>query len=284
MGSFSLKDIQAVITLDKGGMGGADKRKVIRGLACEAVVNKPGLPSKNNAVFTVWGLSRDNLAQLALRPARPMEAKRNLLELWAGEQGGQISLVFQGEITGAQADFNSAPDIPMRFSAVTGSYPQRIPGVTATVKGWAKVEDLFARFAAEAGYDFRNEGVGAAVRNAWYPGSPYQKLLKLAEDTGCELLIDDGQVVIMPAGQARSGGINEISAATGMIGYPSLDQKGISCRCLFNPLLRHGGLVRVKSAVPAAGGIWKITSLTHTLSANLPGQGSWETQIEAVDA
>ena len=280
--TFSLKTIRVTITLGKGVFSEGGNVKVIEGLACEVSVEKPGLPDKNKARVKVWGLKLEDMAQLTMLSFRPLESQHNLLEIQAGEQGAALPLVFRGEILSAFADFNSAPDVCMEFTADSGTYAQQIAASPASAQGEVNADGLFALFAAEAGYTYKNEGVSASVRNPWLAGSPVDKLVKLARDIGCELLIDDGSVLVMPAGRARSGGTVLLSKETGLIGYPTFNQDGISCRCIFNPGLQHGGLVQVKSIVPRSSGLWRVNKLTHNLGAYQPSGGSWETQLEAV--
>ena len=279
--SFTLKTIQIAVTLGKGAFGEGGNTKTIEGLACEATVQKPGLPEKNSASIKIWGLPYEDMAQLTMLSFKPLESQHNLIDVKAGEKDSSLALIFRGEITSAFADFNAAPDVCMEFEADTGSYPQQIAAPVATVKGEAQADRLFAQYAKEAGYTYRNEGVTSSVRNAWFPGSPIDKMTKLARDVGCELIIDDGAIVVLPAGKARSGNAVLLTKDTGLIGYPTFNQDGISCRCLFNPDLIYGGLIKVESIVPRATGVWKITKLTHSLSAYVPGGGNWESQIEA---
>ena len=59
--SFTIKTIRLVITLDRGSFTKGDNIKTIEGLACDATINKPGPPQKNNATITIWGLSPDSM-------------------------------------------------------------------------------------------------------------------------------------------------------------------------------------------------------------------------------
>ena len=265
--SFSIKTVRLSVTLGKGNFSARGNTKIIEGLACDVTVQKPGLPEK--------------MAELTMLAFKPLESQHNLISIEAGEKGGSLALVFQGEISSAFADFNVAPDVCMQFEAETGSYPQQIASPTATVKGTAAVDRLFSQFAAQAGYSYKNEGLTGSVQNAWFPGSPIDKITKLSRDVGCELIIDDGVVVTLPAGKAREGNAVLLSRSTGLIGYPTFNQDGISCKCIFNPDLVYGGLIKVESMVPRASGVWRITKLTHHLTAYIPGGGDWESQIEA---
>lgn len=279
--SFSIKTIEISITLGKGSFSEGGNTKIIEGLACDVSVQKPGLPEKNSAAVKIWGLKYEDMAQMTMLSFKPLESQHNLISIKAGEKGGSLALVFQGEITSAFADFNAAPDVCMDFEADSGSYPQQISSPVVTVKGEAEADKLFSQFAGEAGYTYKNEGVTSSVKNAWFPGSPIYKMSKLARDVGCELIIDDGAVVVMPAGQAREGNAVLLTKETGLIGYPTFNQDGISCRCIFNPDLIYGGLIKVESIVPKATGVWCITKLTHHLTAYIPGGGDLESQIEA---
>lgn len=279
--SYNIKTIRLAVTLGKGNFSEGGNTKLIEGLACDVSVIKPGLPEKNSATVKVWGLKYEDMAQLTMLAFKPLESHQNLISIEAGEKGGSLSLIFQGEVTSAFADFNAAPDPCMQFEADSGSYPQQIASPVTTVQGDAQADKLFAQFAAQAGYSYKNEGVTASVQNAWFPGSPIDKMTKLARDIGCELLIDDGAVIVMPAGQARDGNTVLLTKDTGLIGYPTFNQDGISCRCIFTPDLTYGGLIKVESVVPRASGVWRITKLTHDLSAYKPGGGNWESRVEA---
>ena len=278
---FNNKTIQLAITLSKGTFDDKSNTKIIEGLACEVAIEKPGLPDKNGAEVKIWGLKSEDMGALTMLSFRPTESQHNLISIKAGEGGKAPTLIFQGEIIRASADFNELPDPCMQLEAESGSYPQQISLPMLTVKGEAEAEGLFRQFAEAAGYSFINQGVSAKVLNGCYPGSPVDKMLKLAKDIGCELFIDDGVVLTLPAGRARAGGVTTLSKDSGLIGYPTFTQDGISCKSLFNPKLSYGGLINVQSAVPGATGLWKITKLSHRLSAWLPSGGSWESQVEA---
>lgn len=279
--SYTLKTIRLSITLGKGQFSEGGNTKIIEGLACEVSVTKPGLPEKNSANVKVYGLKYEDMAQLTMLAFQPLELQRNLISIFAGELGGKLSLVFSGQIISAFADFNASPDVAMQFEADTGTYPQQIAEANLSVDGEATAEDIFSKFAESAGYDFINEGVTTAVKYICAAGSPITKAEKLSKDLGINLVIDDDTMIILPAGQARKGNATLLNKNTGLIGYPTFNQDGISCKCLFNPDLIYGGLIKVESVVPRATGTWRITKLTHNLAAYIPG-GAWESQVEAM--
>ena len=212
---------------------------------------------------------------------QPLQSLKNLITIEAGEQGKTLATVFKGEITSAYADYGSVPDVEFKIEALSGGYAAQIGAKPISVKGNAKAADLIKQFAKEIGYTFKNEGVAASVRNAVFNGSPIEKARSVADEVGAELLIDDDSMILMPYDKPRSGGAVLLTPETGLIGYPSFTSDGISFSCFFNPNLKQGGQVKIESIVPRASGYWKITKLSHKLTAYRTGGGSWYSSVDA---
>lgn len=278
--SFSLKTIRITVQLRKGTFTDGGNTRVMEGLACEVYINKPGLPEQNTASVKIWGLTYDAMAQMTMLSFRPLETFWNTIIIEAGELGKQLSTIFRGNITRASADFNQIPDPVMQIEAASGYFAQQLPTPATSVNGEAKAEDLFKQWSTDSGMVFKNDGVTASVKDAYFPGDPINKMKKLSHDIDCELIIDDDEAIITPAGTPRAGAPILISVDAGMIGSPTFNQTGISCKCIFNPAIRYGNLIDVQSIVPRATGQWFVIKLSHNLSANTPSAGPWETQIE----
>lgn len=278
---MKIKTIQVCVTLSSGGFETGGNTKTFEGFAVSVNVTKPGLPEKNKASVKITGLSMDDMTKMTTLAFSPQKIQNNILQIKAGEQGGSLGLVFEGEITTAYADFNTAPEITMNIEAQSGAYPALIPSKQEAVNGEAAAADLIQKYAAEAGYGFRNEGVSGSVKNAVLNGTPIEKMKDVANQMGIELIIDDGTVFIMPPEKARSGNAVLLKADSGLVGYPTFNQDGISIKAFYNPSFQLGGLVSVESIVPKASGTWKISKLTHNLEAYKPG-AQWISQIEGV--
>lgn len=81
----------------------------------------------------------------------------------------------------------------------------------------------------------------------------------------------------MPWGKPRGDAVL-LTANSGMIGYPSFTQDGITATCFYDPRLKLGGQVKIESIVPRATGYWKITKLSHDLAAYTNGR--WVSKID----
>lgn len=283
MPSFVEKAIKIEIAMSEGEFTEGGNTLVVEGLACAATITKPGLPEKNSANVTIHGLKYERMEQLTMLAFKPLESQYNTIKIFAGEKGAELAQIFFGEVTSAHADFNQVPNPAMIIEASSGAYPQQASAAPLTVQGEVKADHLFSQWAQECGYTYINEGVEASVRNAWFKNSPVTKMQKLAQDIDCELIIDDNEVITLPAGQARGGEGNAVllTPATGLIGYPTFNQDGIVCKAIFNPAILSGGLIKIESIVPKATGEWQVTKITHDISAFSPDGGPWETRIEA---
>lgn len=281
MGTFSEKTIRTTVTLGAGTFSGGGNTKIIEGLATDVSVTKPGLPEKNSASVDIANIRLEDMEQMTFLAFQPLQSNKNLLKIEAGELGKTLSVVFSGEITSAYADFTAAPSPRFKIEAISGGYGSKMGTAPVSVNGSAQAADLIAQFAGQVGYSFRNEGVSASVRNAVFNGSPIEKARAVAEEVGAELLIDDGSMILLPYDKTRQGSAVLITPETGLIGYPSFTSDGISFRCFYNPDLRQGGLVQVKSIVPKASGNWKITRLAHRLGV-YGASDAWQTDVDAV--
>ena len=281
MASFSKKQIEVRITLAAGSFGGKGTEKVINGLPVTVEISKTGGDEKPSCKVSIAGMAYSDMEQLTTLAFRPLQYKKNLIAIYAGDEGG-LSQVFAGEITTAFADFNNSPDVSFEIEAMTGFYPALMPAGPQTIAGDASVADIVSQQAQIMGYDFRNEGVTSKLKNTILNGTPMQKARAAARQAGANLLIDDNTLILLPPGKECKGDTVLLSDKSGMFGYPSLSSEGITVDALYNPAFRLNGLIEVQSIVPKASGLWRITKLEHKLSANDPSQDDWTSSIEAV--
>ena len=281
MPSFTRKQIEVRIALASGSFGGGTE-KVINGLPVDVHVSKTGGDEKPSCEVSIGGMNYSDMEQLTTLAFRPLQVRKNLISIYAGDAESGLTQIFAGEITTAAADFNAAPDVQFKIEAIAGYYPSLIPAGPQAVAGEAPAADIISQQAQLMGYNFDNQGVTARLRNCILNGSPMQKARAAAAQVGATLLIDDNTLILLPAGKERKGTTVLLSENSGMIGYPSFTSDGIEVSALFNPAFQLGGLIDVQTIVPKASGTWRITKLEHVLSANLPQSGPWDSRSEAV--
>lgn len=273
------KTIRVTIILGEGEFKDGTNTRIIEGLATACDIQKNGLPEKNSASVKISNLSMDDMEQMTFLAFRPLQSRKNHIMIEAGEKGEELSLCFKGDITSAFPDFSTAPDIVFNIEAITAGWSVLLNTSPTSVNGSETAEKLIKGFAAESGFSFLNNGVTDSVRNTTYNGSPPDKARQCASEVNCELLMDDEEWCIQPWGKTRGDAV-VLSPECGLIGSPSFSNDGVSCRCFFNPSLKLGGQVKIESIVPRASGYWKITRLSHSITAYT--NGSWETSIDAI--
>ena len=287
MSSYTQKIIEVRVTLAEGNFAAsknnAGNTKIIR-LACDVVINKPGGKEKPSATIKVYNLPLADMEQLTLLAFKPLKSSKNVVAVYAGDENG-LSLAFSGDITGAVPDFSGSPEPIFEITAITG-YQASITAVSPyTAKGEQDVPTTLQKLVKDMGFTFQNRGAVAKMRNLALMGGPLEQARALAEAARLDLILDDSEIIITPRGTLRTDATAQNTpvwtAASGLLGYPAFDNKGIIARGIYEPRLLLGGPLRIESMVPRATGLWKITSLSHHLQAGLPRGGAWESSVKA---
>lgn len=281
MSSFVQRKLKIDITLGEGSFDGKGNQKSFEDFETVVSIEKPGLPDKAKAKVDISNLEYNTMQQLTMLAFKPLKVKKNTIAIYAAAENGEYGLAFSGEIMSAYADFSQAPKAVMHLEAEAGGYAGLIAKGPVAAKGEVQASKLIQQFASEMGYTFKNEGVTASVKNAVFNGTPLEKARAVAAQVGAQLIVDDNKVILLDPQKGRSGQIPLLSAKSGMLGYPSFNNEGITVTCLFNPNLELGGMVKVESIVPGASGEWKISKLTHNLTANSVSPGPWNSVIDA---
>jgi hypothetical protein len=274
-----IKTIRTTIVLGEGEFADGTNTRIIEGLATTVDIEKAGLPDKNTAKVKIANLNLAEMEQLTFLAFRPLQSRKNKIMIEAGEKGKELSVVFKGDITSSFPDFSTAPDIFLNIEAMASSFSLQMNTSPTSIDGEISAPVLFEQFANEAGFGFINNGISATVKNSTFVGSPPQKAEQLAKEINCELIIDDENYIVQKWDEAQGVAV-VVSPESGLIGYPSFTNDGISCKSFFNPALKFGGQIRLESMLPRATGFWKITKLAHSLSAYTTGE--WTSSIDGV--
>lgn len=276
--TFNQKDVLVTVLLD------GQEAISFKDFAVQCSVEKSGYPAFPKANVVLYGLSLNTMERLTHLGFTTFSLKRNKINISAGIKGQTLSTIFKGEIVNAWADFNSAPSPTFKIEAKCGLFPALIPHPPVAVNGNQSVSDIIESISKEIGYVFENNEVTASIKDCVINGDPVEKMRRIANEVGANLIFDDEKVVLVPKNASRKtqGSMPLINAQNGMIGYPTFSNNGINVACFFRPDLRIASNFKLESIVPRATGTWKITSLKHELSANNPGANSWKTVIQAV--
>lgn len=277
--SFVRRQLRIVIQLYKGEFEDGGNTKTIEDLAMTCSIQKLAYPECGKASVEIAGMRLADMEQLSTLAFDPLYVKNNQLTIYAGDEYHEFSQVFSGTITKAGADFNSAPDVKFKMEASVGYFGRMIAKGPTAINGTQKADAFIKGQMEQAGFTFQNQGVDTQISDCVFSGSPVQQAQQCASQIGADLIMDDGEAVLVPTGAGREGETVVLSKDSGLLGYPTITQNGVECKAIFDPAFKFGGLIELQTIVPKASGAWRIVKLTHKLSANMPGDGSWESQI-----
>lgn len=216
--------------------------------------------------LTVRNLSREHSAELADAPRRT-----TFVSVDAGYAEG-TSRLFTGNLRKA-IPAREGTDWTVTVTAGDGTYAR-----TARVsQSFAAATDVSAAVRALAGA--MGVGVGNAVTafraarlqggsgvlqdGTVLRGRAGPEMTRLCDSAGLVWSVQDGQLLVLPAGGAIGRTAIRLGADSGLIDTPSIvDRRTVEARCLIQPGLVPGQQVVLASAL--VSGQWRITEVTFT--------------------
>ena len=281
--TFLKRRIDVVFQLGTGVFGESGTNTVTcSGLRVQAHIDKVFGPGMGEAQVRLYGRTPSLMNQLSSLNQATMATRKNTILISAGDDVNGMATVFQGQIMISQIMLNTAPDTALMVLAQGGAFAAVQLVAPTSYPGAADAAVVMQNLAHLAGLEFENNGVSMQLATPYYPGSPLEQIRRCAEAGRAvfDYVIDDKTLAIFPVGGARGTQIPVISPDTGMVGYPNYSTSvyGIELTTLFNPLLRPGGKVQVKSGLEVANGTWQVFNLQHELESETPN-GQWFTRF-----
>lgn len=236
------------------------------------------------AKIQIFNLNLNAINQLTkIKWNTDREGKFNFVKLEANING-EYSTVYEGTIHFAYPNFGSVPDVVLTIDSSIAMNHQINAVAPTSYKGEVDVAQAINALCQQMGMRFENNGVNAKVSNPYLPQTALEQVRALCTATNTSLYMDLNTIAITPQGKAREVQIPVISPQSGLIGYPTpLMQGGVTFSCLYDPLLKFGGLVEIQnSLIEAANGRWLIQGLSLSLESGVPN-GKWQADIQAFD-
>jgi hypothetical protein len=252
-------------------------------------VEKSLKPEPNTCELAVWNLNEDQRAALEELKPKAQKATRGIpCQIDAG-YGDETSLIWLGDLRTVDS-IREGPDWVTRLTSGDGekawknarvnvSYGPRTPVETvlrALVRALGVGEGNVSKVAAQ----LKLTGVGKLLTHGTVISGPAARELDAwARSADLEWSIQDGAIQFLDRGKAAAGTALRISAASGMIGSPTVDNEGVlSCQVLIIPDVRPGSLIvmdarRVKGNYRIERAIWD--------GDTFGGQSPWYIHIEA---
>ena len=273
------KEIKVTITLageDETFVSGQNKNQMsatgLRVLADIAYGYGAIMPT---AQIRIFGLALEKMTKLLRVRWNTMDAMLNRVKIEAGEQGEKLITVFEGNITFAYPDFANAPDVALVIESMTAALENMKPARPSSYQGKIDVADIVQDIVDDMGYQLENNGVSKIIDGETMNATNVAKLRYLADSCKFDLYIENALVAITPRNGSRNIQVSVITPSTGLLGYPVPDLRGVSFKCLHDPLIRFGSVVKLQgSMIDVCNGDWRVYGLHKSLEANQPN-GNW---------
>lgn len=300
------REIEVTFTLDQGGFAdGTNNTLTITGhrVSCEVVSasNETGMM----CALRIEGMKLSDMNRLSVIQAGIVSQSQNTVSVKAGNRGEKKALVFIGGVIEAFADFSGAPNVAFIVNAQS-TVDAASASVSATAFGNdVPVATILETIAGKIGFSFRNYGITSVLKGGvTYKGCALEQIAAVQAATRIQYHLGFGVLSAWPAGVTSSTGseILEISSSTGLIGYPSYSQYGVTLRTVFNPEIAFHDTFKLSSQYspaawvnaygqmrsvdgsqniyPPSNGQWVVLRLQHDLQTE-EENGSWFTFIEA---
>jgi hypothetical protein len=231
------------------------------------------------AEIMIYGLNMPAMLKL-MRIIRSMQ---NTIKVEAGEQGSELTTVYEGNITFGYVDMSNAPDVAFRITSSTAILDMYTAATPITFKGETPVVQALGSIADKMGYTLENNGVpdSLTMKDTTLTDTDLNKIRALCKRYQIDLYIEQKTISIAPQGSPRNIRIATLRPGSGLIGYPAPTMQGVDARCLYSPAIRFGGVIRIAdSVIEPCNGDWRVFGVTLNLESEVPG-GNWFMDIRA---
>lgn len=240
------------------------------GLACAFEIEKRLDGKPNKCLLKIWNLSPDHRGQISAESASAKK-QRTAVIVEAGYETS-ASTIYRGDLRLAYHEREGA-DVITNIEAGDGEFTisrARIfkswgPGTpVATVLG-----DIVGALGLGKGNLAQAQiaqflgGGSAFVGGTACAGNAVKELTRITRSLGIEWSIQDGTLQFLSTGKALEGTAIVVAPETGMIGSPSLDQKGVlKVQTLIIPDLFPGRKIQLKAL--DLKGFYKVESCRYS--------------------
>lgn len=218
----------------------------------------------------VYGLPQETMNKLITAKFQQVKTLRSLITIEAAEGEGDFAQVFSGGIFMALPEYSEAPNVSIVIEAISAVFESKLPTPAESYEGSHSVSEIISGICKRIGFSFESNNVNAMVDNPYLTGSDLEKIRWLCVNNDLDLYLGNNSVAIAPKGAPRNIKIAVISPDTGLIGYPVITNIGATFKCLYDPSIQFGALVRVKgSQIELCNGEWRVYGLRAQLETEM---------------
>jgi hypothetical protein len=239
-------------------------------------------PEPNTAEIQVWNLNPDHRSQLE-EPKGEL-GQRVAVEVEAGYEGGFAKL-FSGTMRTAFTT-REGPDLVTTLQSGDGEKEYQQSRINLSIAKGTPNASVFQQIVKKLGIGEGNLATATPLLLATPPlfpqggvlsGSASQIMTRTAQSLGFEWSIQEGTLQLLQARAPMAASATLLSASTGLVGSPSIDNEGIlTAQCLLIPDVFPGRLIVLESE--RLSGSYRVEKCNY--SGNTAGP-DWYIDLEA---
>jgi hypothetical protein len=247
------RDSTASSTADSGNAdvgGGGDKQQPgldISNLRCTFSIQKTTFNTPNMLYARVYNLAPATLAKV-------IEFTR--VQVYAGYRYANYGMIFDGEVIQYRRGKENPVDTYLEIHAADGDTllngTVQFKTYPAGTKERQKLDDLNAK-KKQLDPNFKVEYIDDKLyqdktqRDSVVVGHSRSIERRIMLASGAQHFLDNGKFIAITNEGYRKTEVVVLSPSTGLIGLPEVTPQGIQAKCLLNPKLMLGGLVKIDS-------------------------------------
>ena len=206
----------------------------------------------NSADVRIFNLAPHLANQLATNASEFTQ-----IQIQAGYQNAQYGLIFSGTVKQYRKGRVDQKDSFIDITAADGDSAYNFAAISLTLAANSAYDQGVAGFAASMAAKNIEPPLYISnlpnlkktyVRGRVFYGMTRDELRDFCATNNLTWSIQDGRLLLLPTtGYLAANPVPVIGVATGLIGVPEQTQQGITFRCLLNPNIKVGSLVKLDS-------------------------------------
>lgn len=241
---------------------GKKQLKRLDGLAIKGRVSRKMGSSESEATVSVANLAKSDIEYLTTTTSPYIKTQtKKMINIYAGYSQTGYGRIFTGDIY--EALESDMPDTWLNIKAKSLYYEKRAP-ITYSTSG-TTMRQTAESISQQLNLSFDWQAIqNQNLDNFHFTGSKAE-LIKRYNALGDVVMFEDNGVIRVldkSAKRTNQQPVKLISAESGMIGLPELNDKGVKVKCLLDPSLNCGAWIQVKSLkLPVANGYYQSYAL-----------------------
>ena len=204
------------------------------------------------------------------------------VRVMAGYKYSNFGLIFDGEVVVYRKGKENPTDTYLEILAADGDQ-MYASVIVDSVKAGQKESDEMQKIEQArkqvqpnytTAYQAQNLYTRTIIRDRMIYGTSRSAERRFSRDYESDNFVDLGGHVMMEKSGYRPGTMVVLSPKTGLVGLPEVTPQGIQARCLLNPMLRLGGIVKIDTDALSGVAFLPGTLASRDANGNITGPGA----------